>query len=921
MKKMKKQSLVAALMLPLAFVACTNDEFESLDVQNSKGDMITLSENFALGVSKGDAVVSRAAYVDGLSFYWQPELDDNQQPVLDRIGLSWIGAANDGKVYTNYEFTHFAWNKIKKVVNGAVTELYEADINECSGKWEGLYNVSEKKNFSTYTIAADEPYTKNGYFNTKLTTIFGGDYLVYTPYNDQLFDVDNLIAKSGTVFDVNAPQRGTNDSEKKQNITSALAGLANEVFCVGYANILGGTSANGFTLSPVSGIIRLQIDKANDVNEAWENINKIVIYGKDGIVVEQAIDATKVKDATNVANSLIASDVRKTSTSLIANLNNKIDIDVQAKENNWYTVCIPALPQTIKGAEVVLFDEEGKSAVISVGDIEVSSNKAKDVRITLTNDNKLQDKVFYVADMETFAVAMRNAGLAKDHKDLVTIKLLNDIVYDMTETDDPTNGVVIVNKNMTITGGDIIVPAGQKLDIQLVGEKTLTMDGDLTIEDECCGKLAAEVTLANSGATATGNIVINGEVENSGTLNVGKKANTANIQFVNDLTNNATLNVVSKTNAIFADVVNASDATINLERCTEAVGLYTSIENLDNDGNVEVGAYTKLTVAESLTNDGDINIATSGTGDNSTDGTVVVKSEATATNNGTISNKGVYDNNGATTLTEGSEFIDFVGSQWGDVMPVVNDGAEYICEVNSSNGERFGYALGTKMPTTTVRFVKGAEHQYQLKDYASYAKLATVKYIIAVGDDVEFLFKNAAANEITLGTSLVVESAHTVTFNGGVTKVNGDVTVNTGIISNNGNVYSAQVIVAGNLVMNNDSELEVEFLKGATAATELTTPSWTVNEDVELNGTSTLKVEAKAAVDFNGDLTIAEKASAEFSFDSYSDIAGTITNNGKFNRVLSSKTDSNANPAQVWCTKYINNGTQVNGAAQVFNAK
>jgi len=201
-----------------------------------------------------------------------------------------------------------------------------------------------------------------------------------------------------------------------------------------------------------------------------------------------------------------------------------------------------------------------------------------------------------------------------------------------------------------------------------------------------------------------------------------------------------------------------------------------------------------------------------------------------------------------------------------------------------------------------------------LKNYASLAKLATVKYIVNVDKTVNFQFGNATTNEIVLGTSLTIESANSVEFTRGKFNVNGNIVVNAGSIYNNDEKDA--IITAKDLTLNNAASLTVNTLVDAKAASELTTPSWNV-KNIALNGTSTITVEENAALKADGNLTIAKGAKASFAYSSYTDVTGAITNNGTFERVLSSTTGSKANPAQVWCTAYTNNGTQLNAGAQV----
>lgn len=922
---MKK--LFWAALMPLAITACT-DDFSAVETSDLQGDVVKLESNFALGVAKEGNDFSRAQYVNGLNLHWNPALDGSD-PIFDKVGLSWTGQMADGKVYTNYEFEHFAWSVKDKT----------PDVDECTKKWDHLVfmNVDDYTTFGnssttdyvkSWTKDANNVVkgtqerdlianTQSGYFKTSSLTIFGGNYVIYSPYNPDFKDAGYLMAETNTEFNRNkAVVVGKNDMA---TINEVLAEAANEMFYAGTANIAGGKTANGFSMEAVSGLIQLRIQKDKDaLSNDFQWINKVVITGEDGIVVRQAIDATKVAAAdanNNMASCLIAGTEEKYPT-LKVNLTQNLAVNGQVE-----TIMIPALPQTIKNAKVILMQANGGTAIYECGDIDVQSNKAVQVNVTLVKENPVQFEQYYVADMETFALAMGKAGYeaGNSNKKNASIVLLNDIVYNQNYTNGKTGIVEVVN-NMEITGGNIIVPAGQYLELNVhnISGKTFdgkfTFDGDFIIEDECCGDAAPSVLVYCENAEKN-SVTFNGEVVNNATLTIGKATKQANVKFEGDVTNNATLNIDALTKACFTKLVN--NETVVMTK-TLAAGQDVCVENLENEGNFTVGEYTKLTIEETLVNNGTLEINSIGIDGN--DGTVEVAEDAVVTNNATIANKGVYNNKGITTGIAGSEFIDYVGSQSISYNKIViNEGAEYICEVNTSEtteGDRLAYALNDNVPTTTVRFVEDSkEHVYQLGDYkASYAKLATVKYIVDVANTREVVFKNNKTT-LTFGTGLVVKSAKSVKFNGNTTTVNGNVIVNSGTISNNG-TNSAKVVVAGDLTIDNKAMLLVNELASNTTATQATAASWTVAKNVELKGESEMEVKRGAAADFNGNLTVAKDATATFKYSSYSDVLNKITVNGTFIRELSSGTET-ANPALVWCGSYdTKNGEVVNGGPQ-----
>lgn len=926
--------------MPVAFTACTNEEFAVMETPEANGNMITLDKNFALGLTKEANAETRAQYVNGLKFHWLPELD-GANPIVDKVGMSWI-QGTDGMVYTNYLFEHFAW-----AVDGETP-----DIDGCTGKWHDMVFLQqsdeiagENCNYVTDwsedktsakvipTLNATEPApdTQSGYFKTENLTIFGGDYIVYTPYDETLVDAGYLKAKSATSFeDVVAVKQA-------DGFTKGLKGLANEMFCVGAIdNLKGGKTANGFTLYPVNGLIQLKIYKDNIIHN-WRDINKIAIYSADGIVYEQEIDASKVAEAGDkgvIAECLkpATEETAKTTKMLLATLKNSIDIKEGRWEweanNNAYYVHIPALPQTIKNAQVVLIDKDGASVRYGVGDIVVGSNATAQKAIKLTASNTLSSENFYVVDMPTFQTAMTKAGIdgANGETDPVTITLLNDIVYDSKYTDGES-GKVIVNREMTIEGGTITVPADEKLTLELQNEAVLTMEEDFIVEGKVdCAECGAEVTIQSGTHTTALNFNGNVDVQESARLNITSWSySTADVNIAKTLTNDGTVDIFANSildvNKFVNNNIVEMHAKANKANTAVTVGTLTNAE----DAEWLVDAYTMLTV-DNLTNNGELTIKATGDATAGEDGTVNV--EVAAENNGNIYNYGVYNSNGTTKLNAGSTFTDYVGSQYGNKMPTLakgENGAKYICEVNTSTkteGDRLGYALGTKMVTTDVRFVEGEselKHEYQLNDYNE-LRLAEVNFEIDVNTK-DFVFKNNNANaQIVLGGNLTVTSAKSVKFNGYDTKVGGNMVVNCGAdISNNGN-NSATVTVGGKLSLNGGTTLTVKSLKNAVAATELTEKSWTVEGDVTINGGSSLTVEEKAAAEIGGNLTVAD-GTAEFGYSSYTDVAGSvdIDADGTFNRVLSSETGANANPAQVWCAEYNKNknATQVNGAAQV----
>lgn len=942
---MKKQ-LLTVFAASLAFAACTNEELiQQIEVPGVEGEMITLDENFALGVARGgDASATRAQYAQdywwsNAYITWLPQLDASSNPIFNKVGLSWKGQTADGKVYTNYLFDNFA----VPVANPQNKPELKAVLDPCDG-WKNLvfYNKADYDKMTTSTTSdyvketggwakstdgLQTVVTTNGsksvdatqaYFKTENLTIFGGDYVMYMPYDESFINAGYLYAKSPAVFeDMWAVNRSEGNPTRNLKM---LQHVADYHFYAGHAVLKGGETANGFTLSAVTSnvIISLNNKTKNNGDYSWNDIQKVAIYGKNGIVVEQAINAT---DLSLVAHS-DATPV-KTSTSLMATLHAPISIGIDQS----FGLVMTALPQTIEDAQVVLFAGNGSSCIKSVGDIVIPRGGQAVVNVDLTKNDKLQSERYYVVDMPTFKKAMENAAAAKASLGVnktAYITLISDIVYDENET----NGNIWVNRDMVIEGGSLTVPAGHTLPLQLMEEQVnVTIKSSITLEEVCCGNPAAVVTVAgyNNGRQPNSKwnestITFEGDVvvEEGASLTIGDADDYVNAEFKGAVTNSGIMNIVDDATIKFGVLNNNGE--LNLANAGSTNIIQATVATLNNAGAVAVGKHTTL-VADNTVNDGSLTIEASGNEANGLDGTVNV--ETSMTNNGVIENAGVYNSNGVTTLNAASQFVDYVGSQYGNNMPKMN-GGDYICEVNTSvktNGDRLAYALNDKMKTTIVRFVTGGTHEYQLNEYDEYAKLAQVDFVINTTDATPVVFKNnlpTAEGQIVLGGDLTVLNAASVTFNGNDTKIGGNLAVECAAAIKNNGTNLAQVTVGGNVTLSKGATLTVEALKGATAANQLTAKSLTVGGNITLTNevNTMLTVSKNAAIDVEGGLTIAAKASAVFEYSSYSDFGGKIVNNGTFNRELSSGT-SNANPAMVWCTGYTNYGTQVNGAAQV----
>lgn len=915
---MKTKHLIYALAFPLAFAACSDDAIvDSSSNPLQKGELITLGENFSLVGQRGDDASTRASFYDGTKFAW----DDAN----DMIGLCWRGGeyvSNTSFVYTNYKFNLNGWlgkDEVTPDTDPCVTNSYilngrlfsELATNETAfyaGTWP-VYDATEYPNLNV------DP--KNGVFRTDASTIFKGDYVVYYPFNNDFVEVGNIPVKSPIVISRNVD--GYVSSGTGVNYTRELA---TELVSAGKASdITGGQQAGQFSTSFVSGGIVLKI-KNN--NTTAMNLHKVVLIDANGFIVDAKLDADKIWAGKKGADTYAAEPVNFSQT-IVASFTNSatptspyLTVNAGASQN----IALPALPTTathkLAGMKVLIERKDGKTALFDTDITEIKS---------------LADGSWNVADIALTESAFGNNAYAFDTESLITqltkhndsqgkgqtIQVLGPITLDPSYTFTlpyPTGSPytatledmfrastrsIYINEDVTVKGSALItIPSDVQLVFKVVDGKTLTFETPIAIGDKgCCGDYPGSLILqsangekgkyafgditndgilylANQGLgveVTANNVVNNAEMHAYTAQYTAGTANTSKITIAS-LVNNGDLDLAAQQYSVEWDVIDPRALTPQ----PLYVDMYvTNLQNAE-DGAINVGAYTRLNVTGASTNAGDITVQSSGTGTTSLDGELCIT--GALSNSGTIENRGVTNVLGTGTLTNSSAdavIIDRVGSQFGGTLPNSTLG-QYICDVDSQS--RLGYALGAKMPTTTVRFIGGTS--YDFKGLA----LGTKNFIVAT-TGITFSHGDKAAT--TIGGYLTVNDGAVLTLSGIQLTVNGPVTSNGTFTVNRINTSPAS--------------LETSAAFTANGGLNIAKGTYAVSEYVRTAANS---------------VTIAKDAAATYNVNSYTDITGAITINGTFNRILSSGAGG-ANPAQVWCGSYTRGTTAVitNGYPQV----
>lgn len=941
---MKTKHLLFAMALPLAFTACTNDDFEdnaSSPVQ--KGELVTLPDNYLLSGIMGSNADTRSIYNE-TAFAWLPVNNVN-----DAIGLCWRGGeytSNASVVYTNYKFEHYGWlgkGETKPVLdcdgelqNG---QLLTALSGNEDALLEGTWAVANTSDYPNLMVDA-----KNGLFNTQNSTIFKGDYIVYYPYNDKFNEVGYIPVTAPT--NIKRDINGLTD----KNYTKELA---KDVFVAGTMNGVDGGQQNGvFNTNFVSGGIVVKIKNADATNEL--KIHKVILISDNGFATEAKLDASKIAAGAKGA-TLYAAEPTEFATALISefydsnNSNEQADLSVAAGKTQ--RVAFAALPTTsataLEGAKVILVDESEKSyladakltKVVSLSEgwntVEVSAKPADFTDAAYAYDTEslmtlLTERINTVERERTINV-LNKITLDPNYEFTIPYGTPADSKGALSTKFKDSSRSIYIAKNVTLTGkGSIVVPAELQLVFKVAGnadteKPVLTVDVPLVTENRgCCGKYNGTVVLRTNNS-GVGRYVFTKGIKNEGTIYLGSDASGKVIINANELNNNGGyVNAYALAKQFQTDDAVGSEITIGkltntyVARDTETEeekvqngrvnvvakfwdpadekktlstdGMKNRVnmtvgELINNEGaHVRVGKRTNLEITGTSANAGSIMVETANVKNDEEDAKMHING-GNLTNTGLIENFGIIDNEGVLQNNDAAHavIVDHVGCQFGGNKAAAAPG-KYICDVEDENvtkeGDRLEYAMGANMPTTTIRFV-GAKGTEKSDS----------------GNEEYYLYDLSKYNKTTLNYDFIV-----ATTNKGGVKLQGSgktITIN-GTLDVESALDLSQIQLTVAEVVTVDGSMTINPIDSKAATTE-SKDAFTAKKDVNVNGEFAIANFAKAELAAN--LMIEKGASATFNYATYTNVAQAININGTFLRVVSSGNQS-ANPAQVWCGSY-----------------
>lgn len=733
---MKTKLYFAALALPLAFGACTNDDFETVSPnQGADGELVEVGPGFAISASKagGDAATKGmwTEVQNGkdkiLNYAWWPnfvydEKNKNYKAVRDEIGLCWVGQSVGTNVYTNYRFQHAGWlnedettaeinpcdpyniengyDLVAPVWDNTTPNRFELKDNDAfkngalkllegTFKEKGGQYLSKTAVKGQYAEETNKLNLNSAFFRTETETLFKGDYIAYLPFTPEMTEAGAILAHSPkevtVAFEEDATKGSYNANVKYQH-------LGADMFMYAYApGLVGGTQASNFSFKHLSGLIRVTASGNWSNPGGLSGVTSVTLVDEDGkFITEVGLDAAKIVAEGNGVStgSALYVGTPEYTNMLTANIDN-YNSHVPQGPDKKLCLYIPALPTKTGNLKVVLYNHDTKmSAVYEHAPIEVVPGKVADVEIKET----VEAKDFESRVVTTEKALYQMIGIGGDAKAGEVIKLLGDIKLGTLKgvkkntgdgSGDELEESWIVDKAVTLKGGKVIVPA----EFTWYVDANATIDSDLEIKNRGCCK------------------------ETNGLLQIGKEMNSLKVALNGTIDNYGDIKFMVKTGA-----------TTQTKNVTTITGKLNNHETLvpetgkTNYANITINPLTEVNLeGATVVNNAEFTIEAKGDNASDEDGLLTLDKNASITNNYYLTNAGNINNGGKINNETEGWFIDRISSQYG-LNPVVNNGGQYVCEVNGQT--RLNRALSAKMEklTTRVRIIGFSNEMGAAKD-------------------------------------------------------------------------------------------------------------------------------------------------------------------------------------------------------------
>ncbi len=598
---MRTKHFLTALCLPLAFAACTNDDFvnESNTLEGREMiDVVLTATKPSYGAD------TKMSIDDKNQFVWEKDVDMIGAALVDGATVGTV--AND--IYINYPFT--------------------ADANGNVSTFSGKSSMTQ------------------------------GLYFFYYEYQDVLNRKALPMGKPEQVYDAANEKTALQQAAAYMRMVSPIVNLKNGLkYTDAQTYNLNLEFANLYT------IVQVDIESTNIPEGVTPKVTKIKLDGKATIGattsefnLNAAIDMTEVENAGKITLDAAGQIKADEQTAALAELEKKIasgEIYSDNQADGSTAAEQGAFDLNVKG-DVVLSTAKATSLYILVPkgaykqlDLTVETSEGSYSRIiTSASDIELANRIQPISAELNFAQDGSGNVILPQTFDIASAEDWTNAIKFMTD-----HAVGYLNKTASFTlTKDITIESLPifNLDIKAAATKTLTLKKDYTISEDNKGQFKFDkVNLAvANGATLTLKAQptnIDTELINYGTLNVST-------DLTNAIKNYGTLNVTADA-VLTGGLTNGQNAAVGTVNVAKGKALTIITAALTNTNG-------KVAIAESATLHID-NIAST----NGANGTIEVKGILKATTQA-LENKGTIDNFGSlqAAITNTGMFIIEKGS-------------------------------------------------------------------------------------------------------------------------------------------------------------------------------------------------------------------------------------------------------------------
>ena len=665
---MKTTKLVSALLMPAMFMACNDDVFEGVNLENELQSGLVKDLAIAVGIENG--VESRGTFAEDATkgvfgkFYFEPKFAgnlDNSEVTLtnntsiagDQVGLCLPSAAANGNVVTNVPFyiagyqttpesdgdvaihTLAASNDFYKFSNSDVLAFEETADVLTYGKFMDAVETLE----AGTDLGEGVTNIQKAVFKS-VSGVMKGDYVLYYPYKEAFNEQGKIPATELSSIQV---QQYVDDVPTTAHVVGAnMFAYAKEPFAVAG----GKKEAKNMNMGTAAYIFQF---KVYTTGTAPDNEIKMITVSTEDDAKAFGVKGYVTAGATNT----FAADAA-TAVDLIGVRVEDMTVPVATAENYKTTASTAylstyAIPSQLTGKNIVvrLYDEEGNVATVT----------------------KAAGSAIKEGSTDYWKIDLKNVEFVEADR----------LVFDATDLDTELSsepGTLILKNNIEATG--VTIPAGFTINganysLTLGGTSNITGDVELNTTVKVVPSATLNIGNGTVGAANATDVTIT-TLENGGTLNIKNNA-TLNATTINNGVTLAeasatevesTITIDKKTSAtgdvdgklVATTVNNYASAQNSDEEFTKTTGLIvvngavenTTINNanlltfnaamastvtIDNDATLAVNAA----VAGIIVNDKTMNVA---------DG--VKATGATITNNGTVNSAGIFTLSGATTF-------------------------------------------------------------------------------------------------------------------------------------------------------------------------------------------------------------------------------------------------------------------------------